>query len=71
MSGVNDRPSKPPVVTPRPGAISPHRVLLAVLMVAIFISAVVGVAVTLSMGQTQIAIIISIVAGGFFLSALC
>lgn len=71
MVGVN-RSSKPVTVTPRSsGAINPHRVLMALLLVAIFISAVVAVIVAASMGQTTAALIIALVAGGCFSTALC
>ena len=71
MVGVN-RSSKPAIVTPRfSGAINPHRVLMAILMVAIFISAIVAVVVAASMGQTTAALIIALVAGGCFSTVLC
>jgi hypothetical protein len=72
MSGVN-RPSKPAVAAARPhDAIHPHRVLMALLVVAIFICAVAGVVVMASMGQTTAALVIALVAGGSFCTAaLC
>lgn len=66
MSGAG----KPIVVTPRWNRVlSAHRVVLAVLLVAIFIAAVTGVFVAVSMGQTTAAFAIALVAGGFFSAA--
>lgn len=72
MSGVN-RSSKPAVVAARPrDAIHPHRVLMALLVVAIFICSIVGVVVMASMGQNTAALVIALVAGGCFsTAALC
>jgi hypothetical protein len=65
-------PTKPIVVAPGWNrAITSHRAVLAVLMVSIFIGAVVGIVVTLSTGQTTAALVIALVAGGFFSAALC
>ncbi|MCV7100152.1 hypothetical protein [Mycobacterium palustre] len=52
-------------------AITSNRVVLAALMISIFVGAIVGIVVTLSMGQTTAALVIALVAGGFFSAALC
>jgi len=72
MAGVN-RSNRPVVVAARPrDAIHPHRVLMALFVVAIFICAVAGVIVMASMGQTTAALVIALVAGGSFCTAaLC
>ncbi|TDH55508.1 hypothetical protein E2F47_09920 [Mycobacterium eburneum] len=64
---------KPVVVTPRTtGTISPRRVVLATLLVAIFVSAIVGIVVTTAMGQTTAALAIALVTAAFFCSfAFC
>jgi hypothetical protein len=63
--------SKPTIVSPRwDRAITSHRLVLAVLMVAIFISAVGGIVVSMSMGQTTTATVIALIAGGFFSAAI-
>ena len=64
--------SKPVTVAPSWNrAITAHRAVLAVLMISIFVGAVVGIVVTLSAGQTTAALVIALVAGGFFSAALC
>lgn len=63
--------SKPIIVTPRWNrAITSHRVVLALFMVTIFMSAVAGIVVSLSMGQETTATVIALVAGGFFSAAV-
>lgn len=63
--------TKPTIVTPRWNrAITSHRVVLVALMVTIFISAILGVVIALSAGQTTAALVIGLLAGGFFSAAL-
>jgi hypothetical protein len=62
--------TKPIIVTPRwDRVITSHRAVLVVFMVVIFLSAVAGIALTLSAGQTTAAITIALIAGGFFSAA--
>jgi hypothetical protein len=68
MVGV-DRPHKT-VVAPRTGAaVNSHRVLVAFLTVTVFICAIVGVVAAAMMGQTTAALLIALVAGGWFSAA--
>lgn len=68
MVGV-DRPHKT-VVAPRTGAaVNSHRVLVAFLTVTVFICAIVGVIAAAMMGQTTAALLIALVAGGWFSAA--
>lgn len=69
MAGL-DRPQRPLATQRSVGAASPHRILMAALVVTIFISAVVGIVVAASMGQTTAALIIALVVGGGFAAAL-
>ncbi|BBZ47123.1 hypothetical protein [Mycobacterium parmense] len=65
-----DRSHKPSAA-PRPrGASGSHPMLMAAFVVTIFISAIVGIVVAASMGQTTAALIIALVAGGSFSAAL-
>ena len=64
--------SKPVVVAPRPsGAISSHRILLALVVAMALIAAITGVVVAASTGHTTAALVIALVAGGWFSAALC
>ncbi|MDM4142174.1 MULTISPECIES: hypothetical protein [Mycobacterium] len=66
---VVDRPHKT-VVAPRTGAaVNSHRVLVAFLTVTVFICAIVGVVAAAMMGQTTAALLIALVAGGWFSAA--
>ncbi|OBJ09039.1 hypothetical protein A5624_18775 [Mycobacterium sp. 1482292.6] len=68
MVGV-DRPHKT-VIAPRTGAaVNSHRLLVAFLTVTIFICAIVGVIAAAMMGQTTAALLIALVAGGWFSAA--
>jgi hypothetical protein len=68
MVGV-DRPHKT-VIAPRTGAaVNSHRLLVAFLTVTVFICAVVGVIAAAMMGQTTAALLIALVAGGWFSAA--
>lgn len=60
------------VVAPRAsGAVHSHRILLALVMVMAFIAAITGVVVAASTGHTTAALVIALVAGGWFSAALC
>lgn len=60
------------IVAPRAGgAIHSHRILLAVGVVMAFAAAVTGVVVAASTGHTTAALVIALVAGGWFSAALC
>lgn len=68
MAGV-DRPHKT-VIAPRTGAaVNSHRLLVAFLTVTVFICAIVGVIAAAMMGQTTAALLIALVAGGWFSAA--
>jgi hypothetical protein len=57
------------VWTPRQAhAVSPARVAMGLLYLLIAIASIVGVVATLSMGQTNVAIIIGLVSSAFFIS---
>ena len=74
MAGADkDSFGKPRPVRPvhPSSAVHGHRVLLAVLLVLIFISAVVGVVVAALSGQGTIALIIAIFAAAFFSRVGC
>lgn len=69
MVGV-DRPHKT-VIAPRPGAaVNSHRLLVAFLTVTVLICAIVGVVAAAMMGQTTAALLIALVAGGWFSAAV-
>ncbi|RAU99643.1 hypothetical protein DQP58_02750 [Mycobacterium colombiense] len=69
MAGV-DRPHKT-VIAPRTGAaVNSHRVLVAFLTVTVFICAIVGAIAAAMMGQTTAALLIALVAGGWFSAAV-
>lgn len=68
MVGV-DRPHKT-VIAPRTGAaVNSHRLLVAFLTVTVFICAIVGVIAAAMTGQTTAALLIALVAGGWFSAA--
>lgn len=60
-------------VAPRAGAaVNPHRLLVALLTVTVFIASIVGVVAAATMGQHTAALVIALVAGGSFsAAALC
>lgn len=61
------RPSSPP----RAGAaVNSHRVLVAFLTVTVLISAIVGAIAAAAMGQPTAALLIALVAGGWFSAAV-
>ncbi|OBG63409.1 hypothetical protein [Mycobacterium sp. E3339] len=60
------------VVAPRAtGAVRSHRILLALAVVMAFIAAVTGIVVAATTGDTTAALVIALVAGGWFSAALC
>ncbi|GAA4542928.1 hypothetical protein [Mycobacterium paraffinicum] len=64
--------SKHVVVAPRPsGVVHSHRILLAVFVVMALIAAITGIVVAASTGHTTAALVIALVAGGWFSAALC
>ncbi|OBJ33560.1 hypothetical protein [Mycobacterium colombiense] len=69
MVGV-DRSQKS-VIAPRAGAaVNSHRVLVAFLTVTVLICAIVGAIAAAAMGQTTAALLIALVAGGWFSAAV-
>ncbi|QBC86307.1 hypothetical protein [Mycobacterium avium] len=69
MVGV-DR-SRKAVIVPRAGAaVNSHRVLVAFLTVTVLISAIVGAIAAAAMGQPTAALLIALVAGGWFSAAV-
>ncbi|MCW2624103.1 hypothetical protein [Mycobacterium sp.] len=75
MAGANEDPiGKPHPVPPRVAhhsSLDGHRVLLAVLLVLIAISAIVGVVFAAVSGQGTIALIIALFAAAFFSRVGC
>ncbi|WP_374022414.1 hypothetical protein [Mycobacterium sp. HNNTM2301] len=60
------------VVAPRAsGAVHSHRILLALVVVTALIAAITGVVVAASTGHATAALVIALVAGGWFSAALC
>jgi hypothetical protein len=64
MSGME--PSRRPLPT---GAINPHRGVMAFLMIVVFIAAVVGIVVALSMGHAAFVLSIVLIAFGLIAAA--
>ncbi|BCZ20275.1 hypothetical protein MYSE111917_11900 [Mycobacterium senriense] len=71
MAGVER--SRKAAIAPRAGAaVNSHRLLVAFLTVTVFICAIVGVVAAAMMGQSTAALLIALVAGGWFsAAALC
>ena len=69
MVGV-DR-SRKAVIAPRSGAaVNSHRLLVAVLTVTVLVGAIMGAIAAAAMGQTTAALLIALVAGGWFSAAV-
>lgn len=68
MVGV-DRPRKTGIAPRSGAAVNSHRLLVAFLTVTVFICAIVGVIAAALMGQTTAALLIALVAGGWFSAA--
>ena len=80
MVRLSDRPAGPPNAAPQPqralppaagGSISASRLLMVVLVLAIGIAAITGVAMAVTSGQPAMAIAIGLVAGAFFCRVGC
>jgi hypothetical protein len=73
MAGINDHELGQPQPAQPLARRSTHHShwLLGTLLFVIAISAIVGIVVTASMGQTTVALIIALFAGAFFSRAAC
>ena len=53
------------------GSVNGMRVLMALILVALFVAAIVGVSMALSSGQWQIALLIGLISAAFFSRVGC